>query len=75
MAKRRVVIGFLGTSLDIGKNSARWERWRPTIALCQHEDFQVDRLELIHDNHGTALAARVAQDIAQVSPEMWSPAN
>jgi transcriptional regulatory protein RtcR len=69
MAKRRVVIGFLGTSLDVGKNSARWERWRPTVALCQHEDFQVDRLELIHDNHGIALAERIGHDIAQVSPE------
>jgi transcriptional regulatory protein RtcR len=68
MARRRVVIGFLGTTMDAGKDN-RWERWRPTVALCQHEDFLVDRLELIHDSHSEALAARVKGDIRQVSPE------
>lgn len=68
MTKPRVVIGFLGTTMDAGKEN-RWERWRPTVALCQHEDFVVDRLDLIHDTHATALAARVEKDIAQVSPE------
>ncbi|QGM44324.1 RNA repair transcriptional activator RtcR [Methylocystis heyeri] len=68
MARRRVVIGFLGTTMDAGKDN-RWERWRPTVALCQHEDFLVDRLELIHDAHSEALALRVKGDIGQVSPE------
>lgn len=68
MSKRRVVIGFLGTSLDAGKHN-RWERWRPTVAVCQHEDFVVDRIEIIHDNHATTLASQVALDIEQVSPE------
>jgi transcriptional regulatory protein RtcR len=68
MVKRRVVIGFLGTSLDAGKHS-RWDRWRPTVALCQHEDMVVDRIEIIHDNHSETLAQRITSDIAQVSPE------
>jgi transcriptional regulatory protein RtcR len=69
MTKRRVVIGFLGTTLDIGKDR-RWERWRPTVALCQHEDFKVDRLDLIHSGERTrGLAARIASDIATVSAE------
>lgn len=68
MTRPRVVIGFLGTTMDAGKDN-RWERWRPTVALCQHEDFLIDRLELIHDNHASALAERVTRDIAQVSPE------
>jgi transcriptional regulatory protein RtcR len=68
LAKRRVVIGFLGTTMDVGKDN-RWERWRPTVALCLHEDFVVDRLELIHDARSAPLAARVIADIAQVSPE------
>ncbi|MBY6241833.1 RNA repair transcriptional activator RtcR [Methylosinus sp. Sm6] len=68
MARPRVVIGFLGTTMDAGKDN-RWERWRPTVALCQHEDFLVDRLELLHDDHAASLAERVARDIAQVSPE------
>lgn len=69
MAKRRVVIGFIGTTMDAGKLDSRWERWRPTVALCQHEDMLVDRLELIHDTHSAALARRVAGDIQAVSPD------
>lgn len=68
MSKRRVVIGFLGTSLDAGKHN-RWERWRPTVAVCQHQDMVVDRMEIIHDNHAETLALRIVADIAQVSPE------
>jgi transcriptional regulatory protein RtcR len=69
MPKRRVVIGFIGTTMDAGKLDSRWERWRPTVALCQHEDMLVDRLELIHDTHSAALAKRVAGDIQAVSPD------
>ena len=68
MSKRRVILGFLGTTLDAGKHN-RWERWRPTVAVCQHEDMIVDRIEIIHDNHGELLAQRVAGDIVQISPE------
>ncbi len=70
--KSRVVIGFLGSTLDQGKNAERWQRWqrwRPTVSLCQHQDLAVDRLELIHGTNHTALANRVAEDIVQVSPE------
>lgn len=67
MSKRRVVIGFLGTSLDAGKHN-RWERWRPTVAVCQHEDMIVDRIEIIHDDHAETLAQRITGDIAQASP-------
>ena len=42
---RNVVIGFLGTQLDLGKR----REWRPSVQLCQHRTFPVDRLELIHD--------------------------
>ncbi|WP_119388448.1 RNA repair transcriptional activator RtcR [Taklimakanibacter lacteus] len=69
MTKANVVIGFLGTTLDVGKWDTRWERWRPTIAVCQQDDFIVDRLELIHDDRSASLARRLIQDINQVSPE------
>jgi transcriptional regulatory protein RtcR len=69
MANKRVVIGFLGTTLDVGGGEDRWSRWRPTVALCQHEHFLVDRLELIHGRNGASLAARVRADIEIVSPE------
>lgn len=64
-----VVIGLLGTTLDTGKGPQRWERWRPTVSLCQHEDFVVDRLELIRSARSRGLAETIEQDIASVSPE------
>ncbi len=68
--KKIVVIGFLGTQLDYaGKGSTRWEKWRPSIALCQQEDLVVHRLELIHDPRSRGLAERVVLDVASVSPE------
>lgn len=68
--KKTVVIGFLGTQLDYtGKGSPRWDKWRPTVALCQQEDLVVHRLELIHDARNRGLAERVGNDIARISPE------
>jgi transcriptional regulatory protein RtcR len=64
-----VVIGLLGTSLDTGHGAARWERWRPTVGLCQQEDFVVTRLELLHPTRATRLRDVIVADIAKVSPE------
>jgi len=66
--RRRVAIGFLGTTLDTGKTDERWQKWRPTVALCQQPGLFIDRLELIHDTHSAALAKRVIEDIGHVSP-------
>ena len=68
--KKNVAIGFLGTQLDYGgKGSARWEKWRPTLGLCQQEDLIIDRLELLHDARSRGLAERIQADIVAVSPE------
>jgi transcriptional regulatory protein RtcR len=67
--KRRVVIGLLGTVLDAGQGPQRWERWRPTVSVCQQEDFLVDRLELLHPRQAIKLAGHLAADIRSVSPE------
>ncbi|MEW5853129.1 MAG: RNA repair transcriptional activator RtcR [Myxococcota bacterium] len=69
MSRKTVVISLLGPTLDAGKGPARWERWRPTVALCQHEDLLVHRLELLFQPRFTALADTVTSDIRQVSPE------
>lgn len=66
---KRVAIGLLGTTLDNGRSPNRWERWRPTISLCQHEDMAIDRFELLYPRMGTTLAKQIKQDIALVSPE------
>ncbi len=69
--KRTVVFGLLGTTLDIGSARGRWERWRPTIDLCRHEDLLIDRLELLVQPRARAqeLADVVTRDLACVSPE------
>jgi transcriptional regulatory protein RtcR len=71
MSRRRLtVIGFLGSTLDQGRRGpGRWEKWRPSVALCQHEDLLVDRMTLLHGARFEGLARAVAADIAQVSPE------
>ncbi|WBS02725.1 RNA repair transcriptional activator RtcR [Pseudoduganella sp. SL102] len=67
--KKTVIIGFLGTQLDGGKGSARWEKWRPSVALAQHEDLVVDRFELLYSTPAQALARQLKEDIGTVSPE------
>lgn len=62
---RNVAIGFLGTQLDMGKR----REWRPSVQLCAHPDFPVDRLELIHDQRYHWLASRIATAIGEVSPK------
>lgn len=67
---KKVAFGILGTTLDRrGKGNDRWDKWRPTVSLCQHEDMVIDRLELLYDNHSQNLAKFVTEDIALTSPE------
>lgn len=64
------IIGFVGTVLDYaGKGNQRWERWRPSVGLCQQEDLVIHRLELLHDARSRGLFERLRDDIAAVSPE------
>jgi transcriptional regulatory protein RtcR len=66
-----VVIGLLGATLDRGGRN-RWERWRPTVDVCRHEDFVVDRLEILFTpgprGHAHILD-EIEEDLAIVSPE------
>jgi len=67
--KKTVVIGLLGPTLDIGKRSKRWERWRPSVALCQQEDLLVSRFDLLYQKKFKSLQDRVVKDIKHISPE------
>jgi transcriptional regulatory protein RtcR len=69
MNRRTVVVGLLGTTIDRGKGTRRWDAWRPSVAACQHEDLLVDRFELLHPQRFTAMAETVRDDIRHVSPE------
>ncbi len=67
---KNVAIGLLGTVMDApAKNIARWEKWRPSISLCQQEDLLIDRFEILYPPKDKGLADAVAADIAAVSPE------
>ena len=70
MAKKKtVVLSFLGTTLDASVGTDRWSRWRPTVALCQHDDLLIDRLELLRPKKYEPLAKTIRRDIEQVAPE------
>ena len=67
--RKRVVIGLLGLRKDAGSGNERWKKWRPTVALCQHKDLPISRIELLHVPDDVGLCRRVAKDIAKVSPK------
>jgi transcriptional regulatory protein RtcR len=66
---KTVVIGLVGTQLDAGEREQRWQRWRPTVDLARHDDLVIDRFELLGDRAQSQLAATVARDIVEMSPE------
>ncbi len=66
---KNVVIGLLGSSLDSGLAEKRWQRWRPSVSVCQQPDFRVDRFELLVQRGSEQLAGLVTRDIATVSSE------
>jgi transcriptional regulatory protein RtcR len=66
---KRVLIGLLGTKMDGGTEEWRWDRWRPTVSLFQHEELVWDRLELLAERNFAILARQVAADVEMVSPE------
>lgn len=68
MTHKTAVIGFLGTTLDNGYNERRWQRWRPTVSLCLHDDMLVDELHLLYSKRDKQLFDIIVADIALVSP-------
>jgi len=67
---KTVAIGLLGTSLDgPGRGGSRWEKWRPSVSLCQQETLLIHRFELLHPPNARELAETIAGDIHSVSPE------
>jgi len=54
---------------NTGKGVKRWERWRPTVSICQQEDLLIDRFELLYQREFEPLLKRTCKDIQSVSPE------
>jgi len=69
LAKKTIAIGILGTQLDAGREERRWEKWRPTVSACQHEDLVIDRFELLYPASHRTLVNNVKADMKTVSPE------
>lgn len=67
--KKTVVIGLIGAVMDTGGGPERWQRWRPTVDLCRHENLVVDRFELVYAQKFSKLADQLTADIGTVSPE------
>lgn len=73
--RRKVVIGLYGTNLDRSGNrdgtphSTRWERWRPTLSLCQQTDFVPDRVVLLHEKRFKRELEILVDDMRSVAPE------
>ncbi len=66
--KKIVVLGFIGTQLDSGKGSGRWEKWRPTVAMAQQPDVEIARFDLLYSGKYEHLLGQVTQDIHAASP-------
>jgi len=64
-----VGFGILGPVLDRGIGAGRWEQWRPTVSIFQHEELRLDRFELFYESKFTDLVEGVAADIVMISPE------
>jgi len=63
-----VVIGLLGVQLDSAAPEARWDKWRPTVSLFQHDDLEPARLVLLAEPRYGKLADQVTEDVLSVSP-------
>jgi transcriptional regulatory protein RtcR len=66
---KRVAVGLIGPMLDSGISEKRWEKWRPSVALCQHEDLLIDRFVLLYQKKYTSLMELLTEDINRISPE------
>ncbi|MEM1452141.1 MAG: RNA repair transcriptional activator RtcR [Planctomycetota bacterium] len=66
------IVSLLGVQLDAGwqgrTDERRWESWRPTVSLFQHDDLDPERLVLLADPKHGRLAEVVAEDVRSVSP-------
>ncbi|MGB3110937.1 MAG: RNA repair transcriptional activator RtcR [Psychrobacter alimentarius] len=65
---KTAIIGFLGTTLDNGFSSNRWQRWRPTVSLGLHDELLVDELHILYSKRDKRLFKIIVDDVAQVSP-------
>lgn len=67
--KETVVIGLYGQVLDRSTTYKRWQRWRPSLSILMHEDFVIDRFELLVLDRNLNHAQQLIDDMKTISPE------
>ncbi|MCG8572475.1 MAG: RNA repair transcriptional activator RtcR [Spirochaetes bacterium] len=67
--KKKVAIGLLGSTLDKGFGNKRWERWRPSVSVCQQPDLLINRFELLYQSRSEKIMQVLVDDIQQISPQ------
>ena len=69
------MLSLYGTSLDRSMRddgswvTDRWDRWRPTISICQQPDFLPDRLEVLAQPKFSRHCDALLKDVNSASPE------
>jgi len=71
---KTVVFGILGSVMDRasrrrGRWENRWDKWRPTVALFQQDDMQIDHFCMLHNDSEADLARDLIADIQALSPQ------
>src|SRR5262245_64184622 len=66
-ARPIVVVSLLGVRLDAAPTNERWDHWRPTVSLFQHDDLEPARLVLLVEKLDR-LVETVSTDVRSVSP-------
>lgn len=65
---KRVVLGFLGPTLDGGLGLRRLKKWRPTVASVMHDDLPVDEIIIFYQREFRNLLRVIVKDIKVESP-------
>ena len=62
-----IIVSILGQRLDnVGFGMNRWFRWRPTMSLLMHHDFQVDELVLLYQKDEQKLLEQTIRDAEEL---------
>src|SRR4051794_35915586 len=69
LAKRRVVIGLIGATLEDVPYDKRWEKWRPTVSLFHQANHSIGRIELLCQPQFESLGKVLSEDIKSLSAE------
>lgn len=63
------LVAFLGVQQDSrGNTDSRWKKFRPSVAICMHEELTIDNYYIIYSKKFEYLLEMIIKDVAVVSP-------